>query len=264
MRAKVAQIVSKPLTALAALAISADARGRGVVGVIISLALALALTVQLGCDSLPILDGDGSDPDCFIGDPAAQAELALVFRTADGAVTDLIDGETVPLIRPPQGGQVTLIGVKAKNVSCRAQLSVGLFDECAGRFISREGRPIELLESADSADNGFGKPAFPETLQNYANIAVCPNFGSTRDGDAQPYRVEMRLTERIRADEDVARSHVLTATVTPICGEPALEDECRCECDAGFTLEQSKEEQCPTINDDDPPPPECALPDAAP
>jgi hypothetical protein len=195
-------------------------------------------------------EGEGEEPPCFIGDGDAAAEIELVFRTLEGAVADVIDGGDVPLILPPQGGKVTLIGVRAKNVTCRALLNAGLLDECQDppRVIGREGRPIELVES----DDGFGRPRFPETLQNYANIPVCPNFASATDGDQQPYRLEVRVTEDSRAGEDERRTHVLEATVTPTCAEPELEDACRCECDADFSLELG-EEQCLTIHDNDTP-----------
>ena len=202
-------------------------------------------------------EGEGEEPDCIIGDPNAEAEIALVLRTVDGEVVDLVDGGEVPLILPPQGGKVTLIGVRAKNVTCRALMNAGLFDDCANTFIGRDARPIELEASPE--DGGFGMPVFPDTLQNYANIPVCPTFASRRDGDDQPYRLELRLTEARRAGEAAPRTHTLSATVTPVCAEADIEDECRCECDASFVLELSQEEQCPTIHDDDLPVGECPV-----
>ena len=203
-----------------------------------------------GPDAGPAVDGGTEVPVVIIGDPQADAEIHLVFRNADGSgFTDFADGAQVPLILPPQGGKVTLIGVRAKNVTSRLQVNAGLSDDCVDppRIIGREGRPILLVEGAD----GFGVPDQPDTLQNYANIPVCPSFASTRDGDGQPYRLELRLTEQHRVPGDTARTHVVTATVTPECAEPLILAECRCECDADFITGTPRDQQCPTINDND-------------
>lgn len=232
--------------------------------VVVVSALAALVFAVLACASCDAFgdgagegEGEGEEPDCIIGDPDAEADIALVLRTIDGDVVDLVDGGEVPLILPPQGGKVTLIGVRARNITCRALMNAGLFDDCANTFIGRDARPIELEASA--ADDGFGMPVFPETLQNYANIPVCPTFASQRDGDGQPYRLELRLTESRRAGEEAPRTHVLSATVTPVCAEADIESDCRCECDAGFVLEVPREEQCPTIHDDDLPAGECPV-----
>lgn len=221
--------------------------------------VALSALSALGadCDSIDNPDGGPGEgegevvEDCIIGDPDAPAdaaELALVYRTVDGQIADLADGDEVPLILPPQGGKVTLIGVKAKNVTCRLLLNGGLSDSlCGGSIIGREGRPVELEEG----EGGFGFPAAPDTLQNYVNIPVCPTFGSTRDGDGQPYVLELRATEARRQGEDTARTHVLSATVTPVCAEPDILEDCRCECDADLILEIDRAKQCPTIHDND-------------
>ena len=195
----------------------------------------------------------GDPVGCFIGDPNADAEIELVARAVDGGgLVDLHDGDDVPLIMPPQGGKVILVGVRAKNVSCTLQLNVGLFDLCQvdddapqGRVIGREGRPVVLREDAD----GFGVPDDADAMQNYANVPVCPSFASTRDGDGQPYGLEVRVSELQRDGETAPRTHVVTLAVTPVCA--AGDDDCRCECDADFVMSQTRGEQCPTINDDD-------------
>jgi hypothetical protein len=218
------------------------------------------------CAEIPQRYGDGRcdtdcakpDPDCcFIGDPAADADIQLIYRNADGhGFTDLHDGDRVPLILPPQGGKVTLVGIRAKNVSCRLNFNAGLIDDCQdpSRVIGREGRPLTLVEGED----GYGIPEQPDTLQNYANIPVCPTFSSSRDGDEQPYHLELRVTEVLRDGEAEPRTHVFEATVTPFCAEPDIAEDCRCECDADFVTSVDRTTQCPTINDNDPAPTFCA------
>jgi len=214
----------------------------------------LAALVGSACEPGTVAEGEGEgegDPvaPCVIGDPIAPAEIELVYRAVDGTVASLIEGGEVPLILPPQGGKVILVGVRARNITCQTQINAGIFDRCASPelIIGREGRPIELVE----ASSGFGEPIAPDTLQNYANIPVCPTFVSSRDGEGQDYRLEVRLTEAKRLGEASARSHVVNATIIPVCGEPEILEDCRCECDADRNIELSQEEQCPTIHDND-------------
>ena len=149
---------------------------------------------------------------------------------------------------PLANRKVTLVGVRAKNVTCRLLLNANLSNSlCGGTLIGTEGRPVTL----EPHDDGFGYPVAPDTLQNFVNIAVCPTFSSTRDGDGQPYALQLRATEVRRLDEETARTHVLTATVTPVCAEPDIFDDCTCECDSDLILDVEREEQCPGINDND-------------
>lgn len=203
------------------------------------------------CDVAPTPDA-GIEPEpvppCIIGDENAAAEIVLVYRTVDGEVADVVDNGEVPLILPPQGGKVTLVGVRAKNVTCRLLLNANLSNSlCGGNIIGLEGRPVDL----EVRDDGFGYPAAPDTLQNYVNIPVCPTFTSTRDGDGHPYVLQLRATEVRRLDEETARTHVLNATVTPVCAEPEIFDDCSCECDADLVLGVDRAEQCPGIHDND-------------
>lgn len=220
--------------------------------VIVPLILLQALVVAgADCDGAPVSDAGPEpepEPPCIIGDENGEAEIVLIYRTVDGEVADLVDNGEVPLILPPQGGKVTLVGVRAKNVTCRLLLNGNLSNSlCGGNIIGLEGRPVDLEERED----GFGYPAAPDTLQNYVNIPVCPTFSSTRDGDGQPYALQVRATEVRRLGEETARTHVMNATVTPVCAEPEIFDDCTCECDADLVLDVDRAEQCPTINDND-------------
>lgn len=232
---------------------------------LLRIVVVIALVLAMGslCCPPPLPDAgpaDGGTPEeCFIGDKDGEAEIHIIVRTAEGTdFVDVADGDQVPLILPPQGGKVTLIGVRARNVSCNMQMNAGLFDDCQAppRVIGREGRPIELEEGPD----GFGVPVQKDQLQNYANIPVCPAFSSTRDGDGEPYRLEMRVTEVKRAGEEEPRTHVFTATVTPFCAQAEIEDECQCECDVDLITGIPRDQQCPTINDNDEPPRVCDPP----
>lgn len=211
------------------------------------------------CDVAPAVDA-GVEPEpqppCIIGDENAEAEIVMVYRTVDGEVADLVDNGEVPLILPPQGGKVTLIGVRAKNVTCRLLLNGSISNSlCGGNIIGLEGRAIDL----EVREDGFGYPARADTLDNYANIPLCPNAASTRDADGQPYALQVRATEVRRLDEETARTHVMTATVTPVCAEPEIFEDCTCECDADLILNIDRAEQCPTIHDNDIEPGTCPV-----
>jgi hypothetical protein len=85
--------------------------------------------------------------------------------------------------------------------------------------------------------SGFAEPEQPAELANYANIPVCPNIASRRDAHAEPYDLEVRVT-------DVDRRVVeLRARVVPVCAEEASRAQCECECDSHFLTSL----ECPAI-----------------
>lgn len=220
--------------------------------------LRLAITVALGA-SVSAADcvgpPDGGDPDsgtplveCFYGDEAAAPEGTLVFLDEHSTLQDLQQGQAVPLILPPQGGKVVFIGARLKNMDmCSLQANGGVFDDCQAqpRIIGREGRGIQMVENDAT---GFAEPKDPATLNNYVNIPLCGNFTSSRDIDGEPYRVEIRFSDRAR------RSLVLTADITPYCpgapGGDGVFEQCECECDADYAFERRCEEV--TVDDDRP------------
>ncbi|HEY4220531.1 MAG TPA: hypothetical protein VGO62_04295 [Myxococcota bacterium] len=213
------------------------------------------------CDT----DCQKPDPDCcVIGDATADAIITPIFKNVDAdgnpnGFADMPDGAEVPLIIPPQGGKVILVGIRATNISCNLKLKAGIIDDCQdpSRVVALEARPISLTAAGDDA----GAPVRPDELSNYANVPVCPSasIASSRDGDNQPYRLDMRITETTRAGESAPRSHVVDVEITPYCAQPDVLDQCQCECDADF-ISGAPSDQCDTINDNDPPPQECAPP----
>ncbi|MBI1945664.1 MAG: hypothetical protein HYS27_08210 [Deltaproteobacteria bacterium] len=183
--------------------------------------------VVCGCEPLEP-EPDAGPADCFVGDPGQPPELQLVYRTAQGEMADLVDGGEVPLIIPPQGGHVVIIGARLRNVNvCGLQMSALLRDTCTNRILGREGRPIYVEKSAD----GWAVPIAPERLDNYVNINACPNLVSSRDVDQQPYQLELRA---VNLNVDL----LLTAQleVTAVCGEPDTARQCECQCDADYVL----------------------------
>lgn len=192
-----------------------------------STALALALALATGGCEPPAPEPDAG-VDCFVGDPDQAPEMQLVYRTALGEMADLMEGANVPLIVPPQGGMVVIIGARMRNVNiCGMQMSALLRDTCTDRILGREGRPIFLERSAD----GWAVPIEPSRLDNYVNINACPNLVSSRDLDEEPYRVELRAVN-LAAELEMTSQMSITA----VCGEPNAERLCECQCDADYVL----------------------------
>jgi hypothetical protein len=209
----------------------------------------------------PSPDG-GPDPivECFYGDESLDPEGELVFMDENFEMQDLVPAGPIPAILPPQGGKVILVGARVRNMDlCSLQANGGVFDDCQrpARIIGREGRGI-AMDVNDAI--GFGEPRDPDTLNNYVNIPLCPNFSSSRDIDGEPYRVEIRFSDRAR------RSLVLTADIAPYCaGVPGAPDgvfeQCECECDAEYSFDSVCED---IIIDDDRPSGICPAADGDP
>jgi hypothetical protein len=203
------------------------------------------------------------DPSCdeFIGDPDQPLEIELIYRAADGTSKVLVDGGTIDLITPDQGGKVALPGVRARNVdTCSVALNAALRDPCNNRVIALEQRPINLVASGD--DDGWAVPAQPGELSDYANVPACPTAAPTRDVDGEPFLLEVRLTD------GRGRIATRTMTVTPVCAEADEAQACRCECDLDYLLACEPEEPCPCEVDLDGGvpgtcPSDAAVPDAA-
>jgi hypothetical protein len=165
----------------------------------------------------------------FVGSTSAGPEVEVVVRGVDGTVEAPAPNGDVPMIFPPQGGRIILIGVRAKNMdTCGAQLTGALRDPCTGRVLGLEGRPVDLI--LDENGDGWASPATPMQLNNFANVAVCPNNVSSRNLEDEPYKVEVSLTDR------EGRTAASSLPVVPRCAEPENEADCRCICGEGYVL----------------------------
>jgi len=176
------------------------------------------LTLALG------LWGCSSDPTCFVGDLTAQPEIEIVHRTASGTVA--ITRALVPLLNPPQGGKVLLVGVRAKNLDgCPLQISASLRDPCNDRVLALERRPVSLEASPD----GWAAPARPLELDNFSNLPGCPRSDNDRPIADQPYLLRVTVTDK------EGRTAEATRMIEPYCGaEPEHAATCACECRSRF------------------------------
>jgi hypothetical protein len=188
---------------------------------------ALRVTFALGCSS-PKPDATPSGP-CPMGDLGAGAtpEIAVVARTADGRSEPVAPGASLPLVEPPQGGQVVFVGVRARNIDgCGLLVTATLRDAASGRAVGVDARPVDLARAVD----GWGETPSPDDISTYANVPVCPNPDAARALDGLPYVLEVSVKDR------AGRTASATLDVVPSCAEPSL---CPCECRAGADLGSS-------------------------
>ena len=162
--------------------------------------------------------------DTFIGDPSLPPEAILIVTDGlSGAASDVIAGGTVPLVRPPQGGQVTYAAARVRNMNrCAVQFRGRFRDPTTMAELGFDGRNADLVVGAD----GWGRPDVTH-LSNLANIPLCPDNDPVRDNQGTPALLEIQIADQ--------KGHSVTASlmVVPTCTstDPAMQALCKCECD---------------------------------
>ncbi|MBK7862173.1 MAG: hypothetical protein IPJ65_26875 [Archangiaceae bacterium] len=103
---------------------------------------------------------------------------------------------------PPQGGHVAYVGAKVTNFEgCRLELRASLYPPDSGSLAAEEKRRVDL--TVDGASD-------PSDPANFANVPVCPNYG-TRDFPGLPWVLVVEAKQRD------GRSVSVTRTVVPSC-----------------------------------------------
>ncbi len=186
------------------------------------------LSIILCAGSIACSEADSDE--CFIGDVNRAIELQIVHRAIGGGVVQTQDGGEVPLILPPQGGKVMLIGVRAKNLdACPITLTSGFRDPGAEDLLALEQRSVILVEGPD----GWGEPKEPLALHNYSNLPACPREGLSRNVYDEPYELEVLVEDKS------GRRASSTQMIVPKCAEPEFEESCRCECSKDYDYGES-------------------------
>ncbi|MBI4511362.1 MAG: hypothetical protein HY698_17145 [Deltaproteobacteria bacterium] len=168
---------------------------------------------------LPFLGCTDEASDCFVGSRDEPAQVELVFRTETGQIAPAQEGQSVPLVEPPQGGQILAIGARARHLNaCGVVLTGSMWDGATA--LSVERRPVKMVPNG----NGWAEPAHPEELQNFANIAACPSAAAEKSIHGERYDVQVNVEDRTgrRAEARIG--------VIPTCSEPAKLDLCTCFC----------------------------------
>ena len=188
-----------------------------------------ALAITLFAFALPACKGPDKPPppppcsDTFIGDPSLPPEAILVVT--DGLSSTLVDvnaGDMVPLVRPPQGGQVTYAAARLRNINrCAVQFRGRFRDPTTMAELGFDGRSADLVVG----DDGWGRPDATH-LSNLANIPLCPDNDPKRDNQGTPALLELQITDQ--------HGHTVTQSVqvVPTCTSPdaAMRALCVCEC----------------------------------
>jgi hypothetical protein len=181
---------------------------------------ALRVSLALGCTTPVAAErAAATSGPCPIGDLTQAVEMIPVVRTPDGRTEDVHDGDAIPLIEPPQGGQVVFVGVRARNLDgCGLVIKATLRDPYSSAPVGVEARPVDLTASP----GGWGEAAAPSDIASFANVPVCPSAVSTRDLDGQRYVLDIDVTDRAK------RTAHTTLDVVPTCAERSLcPRECR-------------------------------------
>lgn len=161
--------------------------------------------------------------DTFIGDPSLPPEAILVVSDGlSSMVVDVKSGGPVPLVRPPQGGQVTYAAARVRNMNrCGVQFRGRFRDPTTMAELGFDGRSADLVVGPD----GWGRPDATQ-LSDLTNIALCPDTDATRDNQGTTALLEMAVADQ--------HGHNVTTTlpVVPTCMSPsaAMQALCVCEC----------------------------------
>jgi hypothetical protein len=198
---------------------------------------AFGLALLVGACSPSTTTSDAGGEPCatgFLGSPAAAPQFDLQVLSADGTVSQLVDGGMVPIIEPPQGGRVIFVGVHATNVDgCELQLQ-GAVRDLATNKVQLDARTINLVPTGDGwgVSGLFGSGHDPD-ISTFSNVQVCPNEWSMTNIYGTTYGLEVTITDR------GGRTLTQKIKVTPECGEPASLPQCMCICMGGYVLGQA-------------------------
>lgn len=168
--------------------------------------------------------GIDAGPKCPIGDLEAPAELEIVHQDATSTVLQTQSMAQIPLLPPPQGGWIVLLGARARNIDgCQVTLTTALVDRCDQQIIQIDKRPTRLEPGAD----GWGT----STVTTFGNLPVCPELTAKRDLHDVPYDVTVVV------EDSGGQKASATLPVVPTC--PTGDALCLCQCDRDYVIGSS-------------------------
>src|SRR5258706_2042323 len=112
----------------------------------------------------------------MIGNPRGEIEFEI---TATDQSTEVVlhEGDALPLLFPPQGGRVSFVGVRARNLDpCGVQLSGAIRDETTMQT-RLDARTVNLVPH----DDGWATTRPPTQISSYSNVPMCPNQCASKD-----------------------------------------------------------------------------------
>jgi hypothetical protein len=143
-------------------------------------------------------------------------DAIMVVSEANSMIRDVVEGGAVPLIRPIQGGQILLVGVRVRSdAACTYRAAGTVHDLTTDVQLGRDERTLELLPQPD----GY---AWPEQgFVPLINVPVCPSGAATGRIDASPLTLRVVL-----ATEDDAPVLTLEKAVVPTCSDAGCTADC--------------------------------------
>jgi hypothetical protein len=162
--------------------------------------------------------------DTFVGDPSLPPEAIIVVTDGlSSALTDVNDGDMVPLMPPPQGGEVTYAAARVRNVNrCAVQFRGRFRDPTTNEELAFDGRNIDLVVGAD----GWARPDATQ-VSDLTNIPLCPDYDPMRDNVGATLKLEINIADQ------KGHSTTVSKLVVPTCGaslDPTLQAQCDCIC----------------------------------
>lgn len=189
--------------------------------------IVLASFAACGSHGAPPSHPDAAGDDAAVDAPPAIPEIELMYRSRDGSAVPCAPDAPVPLVLPPQGGFVMLVGLRAKHVDLSSvMITASIRDTVTDQVLSLEQRPVTLTVGAD----GWAVPDMPSSLSNWSNLPACPLASATRDTFDQPYLLRIAVQDATGAQADAK------LTIVPSCDAGSAGDTCRCECKRGYML----------------------------
>jgi hypothetical protein len=142
-------------------------------------------------------------------------DAIMIVSEADSTFHDVTELGPVPLIRPIQGGQIVLVGVRVKSTkACSYEATGAVYDGATDAFLGQDTRELELIPG----DDGWARP---ETgFVPLINVPVCPTPNASGRIDGQPQRLQVELV----SDFDVVTT--LSMRVVPTCNEAGCTTDC--------------------------------------
>jgi hypothetical protein len=187
-------------------------------------AAAASLLLLAGCGGKHDAGSDAGPKSCPIGDLTAPAELEIVHLDASNTVIQTQSMAQVPLLPPPQGGFIVLLGARARNIDgCQVTLTTALVDDCDQQPLQIDRRPTRLEPGAD----GWGT----STVTTFGNLPVCPDLTAKRDLHDVPYDI------KVVVEDTSGHKASATLTVVPTC-QPG-DALCMCQCDRDYVIGSS-------------------------
>lgn len=206
-----------------------------------SFGVGLLLNMLMACRQLASATGDGGSgmdaepcPVGYFGVEGGTPDFDMQVLEADQTVAALNDGDSVPILLPPQGGRVIFVGVRATNIDgCRLQLT-GALRDLTTQQVRVDSRTVNLLDAGDGYGvSGDQATAASTAIASFSNIAVCPNEWSPTNIYGNVYGVEVTILDR------EGRTLTKKIQVTPECSDPDSREVCLCICKGGYILGES-------------------------